>query len=150
VNGPSLEHRTPHDVPGHEREQEARSVRGDRPVVGGQPQTCPIQVEDGRVVGLADTRGAPDHGVQHGLEIRRRGADDPQDLGRGRLLLERFGEVAVLGLQLLEEADVLDGDDGLIGESLEEGDLLVGERSRLRAPDRNGPDGLTFPQERDR
>ena len=46
-------------------------------------------------------------------------ADDAQDLARCRLLLERFREVAVARLQLLEQAGVLDGDHGLIGEGLE-------------------------------
>ena len=33
-------------------------------------------------------------------------------------------EVAVAGLELLEQADVLDGDDGLVGEGRHELDLL--------------------------
>ena len=35
-------------------------------------------------------------------------------------------------LQLLEEAHVLDGDHGLVGEGLDQRDLLVGERPDLR------------------
>ena len=54
--------------------------------------------------------------------------DDPQDLAGRRLLLEGLGEVAVARLELLEQADVLDGDDGLVGEGLEQGDLAVRER----------------------
>ena len=46
-----------------------------------------------------------------------------EDLIRRRLLLQGFGEVAVARLELVEEADVLDGNDGLVGEGLEEGDL---------------------------
>ena len=43
-------------------------------------------------------------------------------------------EIAVARLQLLEQADVLDGDDGLVGEGLEELDLRVGEGpGRVRA-----------------
>ena len=37
-------------------------------------------------------------------------------------------------LELLEQPDVLDGDDRLVGEGLEEGDLLVGEGLHLEPP----------------
>ena len=40
-----------------------------------------------------------------------------------------------------EEADVLDGDDGLVGEGLQERDLPVGERAHLGPPDRDAPIG---------
>ena len=46
-------------------------------------------------------------------------------------LLDRLGQLARPRLQLLEEADVLDGDDGLVGEGLEQRDLPVGERPTL-------------------
>src|SRR5438128_10064231 len=36
--------------------------------------------------------------------------------------------------------DVLNGDDGLIGEGFEKADLLFSERTDFRAPDHNGPD----------
>ena len=48
-----------------------------------------------------------------------------ENLARRRLLLQRLGEVAVARLKLLEQPDVLDGYDGLIGEGLEEGDLSL-------------------------
>jgi hypothetical protein len=49
-------------------------------------------------------------------------------------LLQCLGKVAVAGLQLLEEAHVLDRDDRLIGEGLEQGNLPLGEELGLRAP----------------
>ena len=56
--------------------------------------------------------------------------DHPQDLGRGGLLLQRLGDLAValleLGvalLQLLEQPGVLDGDDRLVRERLQQRDL---------------------------
>jgi hypothetical protein len=45
-------------------------------------------------------------------------ADDPQDPGRSRLLLEGLCQLAVPDLQLGEQADILDGNDRLVGESL--------------------------------
>ena len=43
-------------------------------------------------------------------------ADDAQDLAGRGLLLQRLGEVAVACVELREQAHVLDGDHGLIGE----------------------------------
>ena len=83
-----------------------------------------IAKEDGGVQRLAEASGACDDRIQHGLDISRRAADDLQDLrGRG-LLLQGFP-------QLVEKPRVLDRDDGLTGEILDEGDLLVGERPHL-------------------
>src|SRR6266540_2821453 len=57
--------------------------------------------------------------------------DGAEDLGGGRLLLQRLGQVAVARLELLEQAHVLDGDDGLVGEGLEEGNLRLGKGAHL-------------------
>jgi hypothetical protein len=62
-------------------------------------------------------------------------------------LLERLGEIAVSVLQLLEEAGVLDGDDGLGGEGLEELDLLVGERAELHSAEQDRPDRYPLAEE---
>ncbi len=74
-------------------------------------------------------------GLHDRLEVGRRARDDPQDLAGGRLLLERL-------FRLVEQADVLDGDDRLGGEGLQELDLPVGERPNLGPPDGDRPDGL--------
>ena len=53
--------------------------------------------------------------------------------GRG-LLLQRFGKlVACAPAQLVEQPRILDRDHGLVGEGLDQLDLLVGERPHLRA-----------------
>jgi hypothetical protein len=76
-----------------------------------------------------------EHRVEHRREVAGRGVDDLQDLGRGDLLLQRLGdpaiallELPIAVLQLLEQPGVLDGDDRLVGESLDQLDLLGGER----------------------
>ena len=51
------------------------------------------------------------HGLEHGLQLAGRLADDLEHVGGGGLLLQRFA-------QLVEQAGVLDGDDGLGGEVL--------------------------------
>src|SRR5215470_6099350 len=86
-----------------------------------------------------------DH-VQHRLNIRRRASDDAENLTRRGLLLQRFGYLAIAFLQFFEQANVLNCDHGLVSKSLEQRDLLVCERTDLLAPNRNDPDGQTFPQ----
>jgi hypothetical protein len=86
----------------------------------------PFITEDCAEEALAQPHRALDDDVEHRLNIIWRPGDDPQDLARCRLLVEGFGDLPVrlyerliLLLQLLEQAHVLDGDDGLIGEGLE-------------------------------
>ena len=107
------------------------------------------------VTGLAEAGGGSDDGVKDGLQIGRRARDHPQNFGRGRLLLERLGhlgmglgERAVLLLQFREQPHVLDGNDGLVGEGLHEGDLRVGEEAGLLARQGNGADAAALPQHR--
>ena len=64
----------------------------------GQPMADPVGLDkDAR-----PTRPA----YQHRLQIEGRAADDLEHVGGGGLLLQRFA-------QLVEQARVLDGDDGL-------------------------------------
>ena len=69
------------------------------------------------------------------LKVGWRTAYHAQDFTCGGLLLQGLGEVAVPRLQFLEQAHVLDSDLGLIGEGLEKSDLLLSERTNLRATD---------------
>src|SRR6266568_7148557 len=55
----------------------------------------------------------------------------------------------VLFLQLGEEANVLDRDDGLVGKGLEQGDLGIGKGAHLSAQDGETAKRLTLAQERD-
>ena len=97
----------------------------------------------------SQTLPAVEDRLQNRLDVRRGGGDHPEDLAGGRFPLEGLDQIAVASLQLFEEACVLDGDDGLIGECLEESDLLVRERPHLAAPDADGAKGLTFPKQWD-
>jgi hypothetical protein len=108
--------------------------------MGNRSQGLPVETEHGRIGGPAEARGTLDHGVQHRLETRRRGADDPEDLGRGRLLLERLGQLPVPRLEFLEEPHVLDRDHRLIGKGPEKLDLTGRERPGHAASDRNRSD----------
>src|SRR5262249_7646112 len=74
-----------------------------------------------------------DQRVEHRLQIEGRAADDLEHVGGGGLLLQRFP-------QLVEQARILDGDDGLVRKVRNYFDLLVGERPDLLTVDDNGAD----------
>src|SRR5262249_7399905 len=59
-----------------------------------------------------------------------------------------FGERPILLLQLFEQPHVLDGDDGLVSEGLEEGDLSLREQLDLCARHGDGADGSALAQHR--
>ena len=127
MDGPGVEHRATIDHPGYEREEVADGSAPDRTVMGDEKEPIAVAAEDGGIPRLAQARGALGHRVEHRLDVGRRAADHPEDVGGGRLLLERDPQLGVARLQLLEQADVLDGDDGLVGEGLEQLDLVVRE-----------------------
>src|SRR6516225_2238775 len=79
---------------------------------------------DGGHIRLAQPRGRLDQRVEHRLQIEGRAADDLEHVGGGSLLLQRLA-------QLVEQAGVLDSDDGLTGEIRDQLHLLVGERPNL-------------------
>src|SRR5438093_425672 len=90
---------------------------------------------------LAERYRSPDDGLKHRSDVRRRARDDPQDLARRRLLLQGL-------LRLGEQAHILDGDHGLVGERLQECDLGVRERLDLRPADSDYADRYILTQER--
>ena len=64
--------------------------------------------------------------VEYRLHVGRRTGDDLQDIGGRGLPLQRF-------LGLVEQPDVLDRDHGLVGEGLQQLDVVIGETRRARA-----------------
>src|SRR4029453_13932370 len=91
VNIPALENGASSDGSSHARDWDAE-VDWNRAVVGGRPQVFAVESEDDRVVGSAEARRTLDDDLQDWLELRRRGGDNPQDLGGRRLLLVRLRE----------------------------------------------------------
>jgi len=87
-----LENGAASDTPTRARKLNADFLRNRTPV-GGRTNVLPVEIENGHVVGSTEARGPLDDNVKHGLELGRRGADDPQNLGCRRLLLEHFGEL---------------------------------------------------------
>ena len=75
---------------------------------------------------ITQPRGAFRDRIQHRLNIRRRAGNDAQDFTRRSLLLERF-------LEFLKQPNILDRDDGLVGEGFEQLDLRRGEGAHFDA-----------------
>src|SRR6266481_2439810 len=65
------------------------------------------------VINPANSRGALYDGVEHGLHVRGRAADDAKHLGRCRLMLQGLPQFCVAFLQFLEQPDILDRDHRL-------------------------------------
>ena len=88
MDGCSIQHGAAGDNVAHDRQ--AGSANRDRPVMrpDGQPLATP-QI-DRCVKGIAEPRSTFGDGVQHGLNVRRRGGDHSQDRAGRRLLLTRF------------------------------------------------------------
>src|SRR5215210_6312176 len=66
---------------------------------------------------------------EHRYDIGRRLRYDAENLDSRGLPLQRFRDLRIARLKLLEQPHVLDRDHRLIGEGPEQGDLLVRERT---------------------
>ena len=76
---------------------------------------------------------ALDDRIEDRRYVGRRLADHAQNVGGGGLIVEGFGQLLRAGLLGLEQARVLDGDHGLVGEGLHQLDLALGKGLRDRA-----------------
>ncbi len=104
--------------------------------------TVPLVESQHHVIDPTNPGGALDDGVKHRLHVRRRAADDAEHLGRCRLMLQRLAQFRIALAEFLEQSHVLDGDHRLVGEGLEQRDLLVGERPDFRAANAIAPIGV--------
>jgi hypothetical protein len=80
------------------------------------------------------------HGVEHRLKVECGASDRLKDVADRRLPLERL-------LRLVEQADVLDRDDGLVGERPEQVDLLRCEGTSVETAQQQRADRLALPQQ---
>ena len=104
----------------------------------------PVERHDGSRAGAAQFQRGRRNGVEDRLYVLLRTTDHAQDLARRGLLFQGLGEVAIAGFQFLEQAYVLDGDHGLVGEGLQQANLPLGEFARHGAYHHDGADHLPF------
>ncbi len=107
-----------------------------------------FQQEYGRGFGAAQMPGCIDDHVEHRLQRVRRARDDFQHVGCRGLELQRFAQVLGAFLHFLEQADIADGDYGLVGKGLQQRDLLVAERMHLCTPKQDCADTFILAQQR--
>jgi hypothetical protein len=100
---------------------------------GGEPQPIALVEENAGLARLAKLHGSLGDGVEHGHHFAGRARDHPQDFADRSLLLEGlFG--------FIKQSHVLDRDHRLVGEGLQQRDLLVAQRSCRIADNGDRPD----------
>ena len=90
----------------------------------GEAKHFAFTPEDEPFIRVTQPGGILHERFQDGVKVERRSADDLEDFPRGRLVLERFREIAVPGLELLEQPGVLHGDRGVRRKHLQHLDHL--------------------------
>ncbi len=129
------------DLPIPERLACQRHVLG-RARLGDDARRVTLDLHDAAVIRGAELHRFFEHRGQHALEVERRAVDRVQHLADRGLPLERL-------LRLVEQPDVLDGDDRLCGKGLGEGPLALGERTVLDAAQHQDADrGILVHQRR--
>src|SRR5262245_19543394 len=145
MNGPSIDHRAAHQVsPGElaHRGHRRRATRGD------EAQDVSLHAKHLGIVCAAQASGTLRNGVEDRLRVGWRAADHLQNIACRSLLLQSLTDLhmgccesAILLLQLREQPHVLNGDYGLVGEGLEERNLLLAEELNLRSAELDASDG---------
>jgi hypothetical protein len=98
-------------------------------------------------IGARELRGAGHDRAQDGGEIQR-GIDRLTDLAQRAKLAHRSRQFTRAGFELLEQAHVLDGDDGLVGKGFQQLDLGLRKATGFPAHDDDGTDRTALAQHR--
>src|SRR5262249_48455670 len=117
-------------------------------VVGHEVDQLTVEEAQDAELPTTEPLGALNDRLEYWLNVGRGAGNYAEDFARGRLLLQRLRQIGVAGLQLPEQRQVLDGDEGWVGEGLQQRDLVIGEPARLTAGNTDRPDGLVVAQHR--
>src|SRR3954447_9787499 len=112
--------------------------------MGAETKVVAVSQKRERIIRLAKPAGTFDDGLKNRPDVGWRRCDHAEDVGAASLVSERLGEVARLGLHLVEQSHVLDRDYGLVGEGRNQFDLLVRERCNRPAAQVENADGMTL------
>ena len=97
--------------------------------VGGAQMKFALQIVediDRAGLGAGELHRLGDDGGEHGLEIERR-VHRLRHFAERAQLPDRAAKFVGALAQFVQQSRILDGDDGLVGEGLDQLDLLVGE-----------------------
>ena len=108
-----------------------------------------FEPHDEGVLRMAEALGRLSDRVEHGLNVRRRTADDIEDIARRRLILKQLRELVGPRLHFLKKPCVCDRDHCLVGEGFNEVDLLVRKRFDHCAQQTEHSDGHAVAYQRD-
>src|SRR5262249_11346559 len=92
--------------------------------------------------------GICEDGLEHWLQLTRRGTDDLKHVGSRGLLLQRFGQIDRAMSQFVQQPRVLDGDYGLSCKVLHKLDLRTAKLPHLRSRKNKNADCFTLTQQR--
>src|SRR5262249_40175822 len=91
---------------------------GHRTKMSPRNPNVPLVKSQYHIIDPTNPGRALDDGVEDGLHIGGRAAYDAEHLGCCRLMLQCLTQFCIPFLQLLKQPDILDGNDGLVGEGL--------------------------------
>ncbi len=125
-----------------------RHVGADVHLRCGDPENRTVLQQDAAEGCVAQAGGLRHDRVEHGRQVAGMGADQPQRLGRRGLQFQRLGQGSVAFLDLGEQSGVVDGDRGLVGECLQQTQLVVGVSAGLLTVEVDDADRNLVPHER--
>jgi hypothetical protein len=142
VNRALLKDCAPHHQTPVYRPRHAGRAHGHVAAPSGIAQLVVFDKENTGVARLADPHCPFGNRFEHRLHVGWRAGNHPQHLTYGRLLVQRF-------FRLVEEPGVFDGDHCLVGERLQQRNLLIVEAARHVPAHGDGANRLACAQHRD-
>src|SRR5262249_35685633 len=120
---------------------------GGQAVVRDEVEELAVEPGDEAILGLAEARHALGGHVGHRLDVRQQATDDVEHLAGRGLVFESLGQLLRARLHLIEQPHVLNRDHRLVGEGLNQLDLLIGERLYGPSYERNHANRISFAQQ---
>ena len=118
------------------------------PIMRPRKHNVTVAKAEDHIVYPAYLRRALHDGIEDRLHVGGRAADDAERLGRRRLMFQRLAQLRVALAEFFEQADIFNGDDGLVGEGLQKGDLFFSKKTDLGAANLNRADWNAFAKQR--
>src|SRR5215470_7175264 len=121
---------------------------GGGSITGHDPKYLAVCPREQSCLCASKPRRVLDKGFEHGPEIKRRAADDLQNIGCGSLMFQGFCQVARPRLHFFEQPCVLYSDDRLVSKGIDELNLAFAEWAHFGAPNDDHPNCLACVDQR--